>query len=808
MFRNYLATAIRNLVRNRLYGAINITGLTVGFAAALLIGLFVRDEFSYDTWMRDHERIFMITETMYTPGRSPFESHQVPAELAELMKLDFPEIETIARVAEGASAALRRGDIEANETIYWADPEIFDVLSLSSVVGDLKTALSHPDGIVLTRRMATKYFGAENPIGATIELNREHAMTVHAVIEDLPPNTHLTTDIFASGLAAQSFMAHRKANPGSRGDWVTGSFTYLKLAPGASSEKFESSLPAFLERHFEVGRVSLWVTPVSSVHLQPDNSSNAMKPASNPSTARALAGVGVLLLLIASINFVNLMTARATRRAIEVGVRKVTGAARMQLVLQFVGESILYAVAAALAAVMLVEALLPSFNAFLDRSISLAYADDLLLSGGVAGMVVVVGALAGFYPAFVLSSYRPTAVLKTALSLHSGTDRVRKVLVALQFAILIGLIVGVSAIYRQSSFALNEGLRVNKDQVLIVATNCSNTFPERVRALPGVRAAACAERSGLNFGSSNFPVNRAGGEPLNIARYPVDFGFLELYGLKPLAGRFFDREHGSEARPLFSASANGPAIVINQTAARRLGFASPEEAVGLSISPALPPGILPDGISNPAFRIIGVVPDFSLDSIHSLVSPSLYYVDPETFQWLSIKLTGDRLPETLQAIDALWKEAGDPRPITRLFLDQEIQKVYLDIQRQSALFAAFAGIAVLTACLGLFGLSAFTAEQRTKEIGIRKSMGATRRDILRLILWQFAKPVLWANLIAWPIAYFVMQRWLEGFAYHIDLAPWTFIGASALALSIAIITVLGHALLVARAQPIAALRYE
>jgi len=805
MLRNYLITALRNLVRNRLYAAINISGLAVGFGAAIFIALFVRDEFSYDRWIPGHDRVFLITETLKIDGRTPVESHLVPLGLAELMKLDFPQIQHVARVV-GKNASLRHEGIEANETIYWADPEIFDVLPLITVAGELSAALAKPDGLVLTQRMAEKYFGQANPIGQTMEINRQEPMRVAAVIRDFPSNTHLTAEIIGSGLATFSPLTQGKLNPNPSGAWISAGYTYVRLTTDASAPELEAEMPRFLKRHMEqtvkrFQEVSLWITPLTSVHLKTDNSTTAMKPTSEVKTAYAFSIIGALIVLVASINFVNLMTARAARRGVEVGIRKVTGATRGNLVAQFIGESLLFALLGSAVAIIGVQIFMPAFNAFLGRDIAFDVLGDYALFAIVTGMTIVTGVLAGFYPAAILSKFRPAATLKAYVK-RSASSRVRRALIILQFSILIALIVSVAAIYRQSSFAVNEGLRVDKDQVVLVATNCQTAFADRVKTLSGVSAASCSVRSPLTLGSGNSRFKRAGGPLLSLAMYGVDFGYLELYGMKPLAGRFLSRDHAKDATPFALRSPTGPSVVINETAAHRLEFSSPEAALGQTISIALP-----DDATGAEMEIVGVTPDFSFDSVRSLISPSIYLIGPP-YQWLSIKLAGRNLPETLASIDSLWREVGEPRPMTRLFLDQEMGKLYIDLKRQSQLLGAFSVIAIFISGLGLFGLCAFTAEQRTKEIGVRKAMGARTRDILGLLLWQFTKPVLWANVIAWPVGYFVMRRWLDGFAYHIELSPWMFLGASVLALVIAIATVAGHAILVARAQPVTALRYE
>jgi putative ABC transport system permease protein len=493
------------------------------------------------------------------------------------------------------------------------------------------------------------------------------------------------------------------------------------------------------------------------------------------------------------------MTARAMRRATEVGVRKVIGAERSHLIVQFIGESVLYVMFSMILAMALTELLLPHFNAFLDRSLVFDYWRDPRFAMALLAFVLVAGVLAGAYPAWVLAAFPPVFALKGGM-LAAGSGAVRQVLVVLQFAILIGLLIATALIYRQTRYALEEGLRLDQDQVLLVETSCRSAFKEEVRSLPGVQAAACSDAAPSLSTTFQPVVIAPDGTAALMWNTAVDFGFFELYGLQPVAGRFFSREHGADAAPEKTSGERLHAIVVNETARRRLGFQSPRDAVGRTIGCT--------GQNRDPCEIIGVVPDYAEGSVRTIIEPAFYQLAHRPFRMLSVKLRGVDVPETLEAIDGLWKQVGDAKPINRVFLDQRVQEMYADITRQTWLFCAFAAIAAFIACLGLFGLSAFTAERRTKEIGVRKAMGAGASDIARLMVWQFTKPVLWATVVAWPLGAWLMNRWLHGFAYHIDLQPWLFVASAAVALLIALLTVSGHCYLIARAKPVNALRDE
>ncbi len=827
MLRNYLAAALRNLMRDRLYVGINVAGLAAGFAAAILIALFVRDELSYDRFLPDHQRTYLASELFTIPGQSAIWTPTIDASIAGFLKLDFPGIEAVARLCPD-QRTLRHGNVEADEKLYWADPNIFDLLRLRAVAGDLRTALQAPDGIVLTRSLARKYFGRDNPIGEVIQIDRRYPMRVRAVLEDLPPNSHLDIQAIASGRGSFSALAKLDKDP-NHADTDDLVYTYLRLAPGVSIERLRREIPAFLAhrmpamtRHYNL---SLPLVRVDELHVTAFTE-QSMKPTGDWSTIYAVSLVGLLVILVASFNFINLMTARAARRAVEVGIRKAAGAVRRQLVAQFIGETAVYAALSMLIAVGLVEVLLPQLNAFLGRHIGFGYWHDPTVAGTLIAATLLVAALAGTYPALVLSAFAPAAVLKSAAHATPGSGRVRAILVTLQFAVLIGLCISTVVIYRQVHYALNEGLRVDKDQVFVVSIGfasgpgglrrgaCYGAFPDRVRALPGVRAAACAWSGALSLAEeSHWSLRLRDGTYVPIDGISVDYGFFELYGLRPLAGRFFSRSHPGDApaaaapdlatlllHPSALPDAASPPegrIVLNEAGVHRAGFTSPEAAIGKQLF-----------VGGRPLEVIGVVRDFSFSSVAKQIPPIFYVVYSNSFDILNVKLAGHEIPETLAAIRSLWRDTGNTKPMTGFFVDQHMQDVYLDITRRGDVFTGFSGIAVLIACLGLFGLSAFTAERRTKEIGVRKAMGAERSDIVRLLLWQFTKPVLWANLVAWPVVFLAMRHWLRGFAYHIDLSAAAFLAAGAIALLIAWATVVGHALRVAQAKPIAALHYE
>jgi putative ABC transport system permease protein len=800
MFRNYLAATLRNLARNRLYAVINVVGLGVGFAAAILVALYVHHEMNFENFFPKYQRIYRISAAQTAPDAGSNAVEDFNAALALQLKLEFPQIEAVTRLSNTFGGQnLRRGNVEMFEdTFYFADPNVFDVLPFPAIAGDLKTALQRPDGLVLTRRMARKYFGRDLPLGETIQINRKITMQVTAVLADLPSNTHFNTEVFASA----------KSIPDPQGMDAYRAYTYLRLAPGASADTLRQGIKKFgdelaVKLHITERRIAFTMplVPISAIHLR-EPGAFAMKPAGDLRALRAIAVVGVLILVIACINFVNLMTARGTRRAVEVGIRKAAGGRRRDLVIQFMGESILYAALGMLGAVAVVELLLlPRLNSLLDRNISFDYWHWPLL-GELVAVVVLVGLLAGSYPAMVLSGYRPTAVLAGAKTAAGGSGALRQLLVIVQFAILIGLAVATGTIYRQTLFGLQQGLRFDKDQLLAIQMPLGDCEAAAIRSeidrLPGVRASACSMDFLNNFGTTSY--RAPDGRMATLQNSQVGVGLFELLGLKPVAGRFFrmDRAMDGLPAPRDRKSTIAYHAVVNETAARALGFANPQDAIGKIFT-----------AGTDRREIIGVVPDFSRDTVRHPIDPVFFEYTGGWFSQLNVKLAGPEVPQTLRQIDSLWgQQSSATGPISRRFFDQYVQNLYGELKRQSTIFTVFAAVALFLAALGLFGLSAFTAERRTREIGVRKALGAGTGNILRLLLWQFAKPVLWATAVAWPVTAWLMHRWLQGFAYRTDLALWLFIASAVAAVMIALLTVTVHCALVARAKPVAALRYQ
>jgi putative ABC transport system permease protein len=822
MFGNYLAASLRNLQRNGVYASLTVTGLAIGFASAILIGLYLRHELTYDQFIPGHERVFMVGQTVVAHDKPKFDMDYTSGRLADDLKLEFPQIQYAARLTgTGFPPVIRRGDFSMSERLFaWADPDFFKIMPMPAVAGDPATALDAPDGVVLTRAVARKFFSRDAPIGSVLLIDGR-PFRVTAVIEDLPSNSHLEFEVFASSRAASSVLWKLYA----AGYSSNSNLTYVRLKPGASAEAMNAALQAFVDRRImpaqralnpdlKLDHIEMRLKPLTSIHLDPADGGDP-KPGADVKVLAGIAIIGVLIVVVAAINFVTLMTARASRRAMEVGVRKALGAQRNDLIVQFMGEAMIYVTVALVLAVALAELLLPAVGAALQRKIAFNYLTDPQLLLVMLGVALATALLAGIYPALVLSSFRPSSVLKGGPVAAAGGGGVRQALVVAQFAVLIALLLAALTIYRQTMFALRDATHINKDGVVMLfASPCTETLRNAVKAVPGVRGAACASAGAVAFGS-NADMSFAGDRKAMLTSSSVDFGFFEVYGIRPVAGRLPDA-----ARPGDDGGKTGdtaPPILLNETAVRELGFASPRAAIGHLVTWHFNPNFTMDNMAPPAPRstpseVIGVVPDFTFGSIRQKVDGGFFYVGPKNDMLnsvaLNIKLDPSRTADTLKRIDAVWAKISGGMPLQQYFTDQFLLFRYIDNVIQGGFIAVCALIAVSIACLGLFALSAYTAERRTKEIGIRKAMGATSSDILRLLLWQFAKPVLWANVLALPLAWLAMDNWLKGFAYHVDLAPWTFVAAAGAGVVIAWGTVFVHALRVARARPVGALRYE
>ncbi|WP_442679686.1 ABC transporter permease [Sphingomonas sp. ASY06-1R] len=837
MFRNYLTVGLRALAKNKTYAFINIFGLAIGMAACLLILLFVRYETSYDTWLGEGDRAYQLQSFYKADGRGqPELSLQNAAYIAgATLKKDFPQIEEIVYVGGAGPVMLRNGRATTSDDFFFVDGSLFDVLKVPFVHGDSRTALTQPGSLVVTEKEASRLFGTANPMGQTLTLVDRGKTTdyhVTGVIKDLPRNTHLSLGVLAR-YDPNSYWADLPDFLTSWG-WQAG-YYYVRLRPGASAEEINRQLPAWAKRNIPDDIVdgvrtnraegeSWKLVNVRDVHLGKAQS-GAMTPGNDRRSLVTFGIIAILVLGMACVNFTNLATARASQRAREVALRKVLGAQRKQLILQFLGESVMVAGLAMLLALALTELLLPLLNHFLDAQLTLHYIghDGILLPA--LALVLVVGVAGGIYPAFVLSHFPPAKVLRANKSAADarGSGILRNILVVGQFAVSIGLIACTIIIYAQTVYARTSDPGYKRDGLIQVSSvnrrtvmPVLNTLLHELSRVPGVVSMG---RSTIGVGTRNSSNMGAKGpgqtEAQTIGTYRVDTGFFRTMEIPLLAGRTFVEGRAMDdttlegfppkEADLAALTRRGFNVVVNELATKRLGFRSPAEAIGKVVRAET--GSDASDSATPV-TIIGVVKDSRFRSIRDPLEPIMFQYDRISPDNLIVRYANVDPNVVRERLEHRWKQIVPDVPFEATFSDDIVRRLYRAEQARAGMFAAFSGLAVVVGCLGLFGLAAFTAERRTKEIGIRKVLGARTRDIVRLLIWQFSRPVLIANLIAWPVAWWVMRDWLNGFDARIALNPLPFLFAGGLALAIAIATIASHAFRVARANPILALRYE
>lgn len=786
MLRHVLAAALRHLDRHRLTAAINVGALALAFAAALLIATHVRDELSFDRWIPGHERVHRIAMALELGNTQEPASAGTAPPVAGWLMADFPQIEAAGRLRL-TRHRIRVAADEADSVIAWTDPELLDVLPLPALRGEARAALAAPDGAVVTAQAARRLFGREEVLGETLTIDGAHDFRIGAVLRDLPAQTHLALEILLSARNGASTLPPRDAPlrfMNQAFDALASAHTYVRLRPGSDPREIDARIEAAMARHVSVPRgpdgrplvpmPRLYRQALDELHFIPAGA-NSMRPSGSRELTIALAAIGLLILAIALVNFVNLTLAYADTRAREVAVRRAAGARRAQLVAQFAGEALLVVGLAAVLAISLVELARPVLAGVLGRPL-VPLDRDIGWWAAVAGIVLVLSLAGGAWPALVATARRKPAP-------RSGT-RIRRTLVSAQFAILTALLVAVTVVHAQSRYALQTGLRFDAQQLVVVDTDCRGVFVDEVRRLPGVGGAACTDaRFGLGGGTGAVTAPAGGTQAISVTFVAAQTGLLELAGLAPLAGRF-DLE--------------GSGVVVNETAVRALGYLSAAGAIGR------PARFLADGAVPPT--IVGVAPDFALQGVLHEIQPIVFHRAPDAYRFAIVRIDGRRVGSTLDAIDAAWTRTGEPGAMHRAFLDDELEHAWRDLQQQKRVLAAFAAVAVTIAAFGLFGLSAQLARRRVREIGVRKALGAHPRHVLWLMLAQFSRPVLWANLLAWPAAAWAMQRWLQGFVYRVELQWWMFASASAIALAIALFAGALHALRAARTRPVVALR--
>ena len=831
MWRNYWTVAVRALAKNKTYSIINIAGLAIGMAACVLILLYIRYEQSYDKWIPNVENTYELQSWYPHPKDQPPGFFQMGTYVAQAaIQKDFPQVESVAYIQDAGPVFLKDGQAQSTKNWMFTNADFLKVVNLPLLAG---TTLPAPQTAVLTQSEAIKRFGTDQVVGRTLTvisrgIRRDFKIT--GLLKDLPKNSSLKIDSILR-LDYNAFYADQP-------DFLTkcwgcqSGYVFAKMRPGTDIKQIEAQMPAWEKRNipdepngdimYNAGDDQDWhFVNLKDVHLGKAQEAT-LTPGNDNRSIATFAIIALLILGMAVVNFTNLATARASQRAREVALRKVLGATRKQLIVQFVVESVLISAVAMLLALALVELLVRPFAAFLDSDITLSYLGKEGILIPAIGLTLIVGVLSGLYPAFFLSRFQPAQVLKANRSAAEtpGSGRLRAALVVMQFAVSIGLIICTAVIYGQTVYARHVDPGYKRDHILqIEELGRAQLFPrnegfvEQVKRIPGVVAAGLTDIGVATDNNNNSGIIPPGSNQLvNIGQYNVGEGFFDAMGLTLKAGRWFDASRPMDDFTLpypqdkafeKAIAQRGVNVVLNEFAVRKLGFKSPQDAIGKVLKSEL----VGDEYGNVNINVIGVVGDTRFRSVRKPIDPIMFRKVRTGPGYLEVRYRGD--PQTMSAaLERQWKQYTNEVPFNAKFSEDIMGELYKKEDARAQIFAAFSLLAVLIGCLGLFGLAAFTAQRRTKEIGIRKVLGARTLDIVRLLVWQFSQPIIIANVIAWPIAWWLMRDWLNTFDQRIALTPVPFIVAAAIALGIAVVTVVGHALKVARANPIHALRYE
>jgi putative ABC transport system permease protein len=810
MYKNYLKIAIRNMLRSKAYSVINVLGLAIGMAATIIILLFVQNEMSYDKYHENSDRIYRVSRAwLNEDGEESLHLGQVAPPFGPLLKSDFDGIiEQSARIMS-MSFLVKAGDKAIEEdNIYFADAEVFKVFSWNVLEGDLSTALDLPNSIVITESTAKKYFAEKSPIGETMSLGTQFLpqpieVKVTAVIEDIPENTHFHADFFAPMAPVEAFYGGREnfmSNYGSNNF-----ATYLLLKEGYPYQQLQDSLGSFIDKHFGLNssgelpsvnnKLKLW--PLTSIHLN-SHLDSELEANGDIAYVYLYTIVALFILIIACINFINLATARSAKRAREVGMRKVMGAYRSMLIKQFITESLVFAILSLVIAVLMVYSVLPWFNDFSQKQLSLNFIDNQFLVLIVLGITIITGFIAGSYPAFYLSAFKPVDTLKGEMISGNAKFNLRSALVVFQFALSIVLLIGVGVVNDQLEYVKSKDLGFDDHRVLVLPTSQKiiNEYESVKTTLlqhAGISKVALASRipSGRLLDSQGAAAevdDEMKQLTFRIADIHTDHDYFKTLDAPIIAGRDFDRDLASDSLEAF---------VLNESSVRTIGWKSNDEAVGKKFNYGGRQGY-----------VIGVVKDFHFESLHQEIAPMVFLITSGRSRRILVKLEDDKVDETMSYLQEQWAFMRPGYPFSSFFIDARFDEQYANEDRLAQLVTYFSGFAVIIGMLGLFGLASFTAEQRFKEIGIRKVLGASIGEILMLLTKGFTVLVFIGFIIAVPISYFLMNKWLATFAYHGSVSWVTIIIAGMIAILLAWITVGFQTFKAARSNPIDSIQYE
>lgn len=788
MFRNYMKITLRTIRRHKGFSFINITGLAVGMSCVILIMLWVQYETSFEKHHEKAERIFRVAKEShrYPPARKVAVT---PPPLSPALLQDFPEIEESVRVCGRGNKLFSYGEKHFLESYYAVDPSYFEIFTVTFLKGDEHTALNDPYSIVFSEKMAKKYFGNRNPMGEIVQFGQKTDFKVTGIIKNMPSNSHLITDIF---IPYETWAKLSDVNL--ENWWWNGFYTYILLRPDANPLEIEKKFGAF-EKKYGIPTEKLFLQPLPSIrlhsHFLGEISSNT-----HISTLVLFGSIAVLILIIACINYMNLSTARSSARLKEVGTRKIVGAQRSQIVRQFLGESIIMSLFSLGFSLFLAYLSLPLFNSLAERQLTLDGDSLIQIFPGILALVLFAGLFAGSYPAFLLSSFEPITILRGSVGRSSQKTRLRNVLVIIQFSVSLILIIATLLVKNQLDYVRNKEIGFDKDQIVVVSLHEDrivwNVAPiiEELKKNPRILYVAPSQFLPNDVKSStfaNWPGKPDDGD-IHINAGEIGYDYIELYGIEIIKGRGFSREFPSDKQGAF---------LINETAMRAIGQ---DFRLGMGFSHW--------GSSEPKGKIVGVMKDFHLHSLHEEIKPMYFYLDPSKGVRLSVKIHRGNIPENLGYIRETIKKFSPNYPFEYRFFDDIFNMAYIDEQKMERIFVIFALIAVLIACMGVFGLSAFIADQKRKEIGIRKVLGASVPRIVYLLSRDLVRLVILANIIGWPVAYYAMHSWLQNFAYRTKIGIEIFLLSAILVLVVSLSTMSYHAIKAALANPVDSLKYE
>ncbi len=811
MFDNYIKITVRNFLRNKTYSLINLLGLAIGIACTILILLFVQDELSYDSFHTKKDRIVRITrEWLNRDGTPSLHLARVAPPIGPLLETDYPDIiEEMVRVRSDYSTRLQVGSkVFIENRFFWAEDGFFNIFDFELIEGDKNTALSEPNTIVISEEIAERFFGDTDPLGQIVNYEDQRDLMVTGVFKKVPENSHFKFDILGSFITLyDSFGREFMETNWGRNNYMT----YFLLRNESFIGELQSRTPEFLDKHLTARSLSqngqppsiqpskinlLHVQRLTDIHLKSHLNSEVGQNG-DITNVYMFSAIALFIMLIACINFMNLSTARSAKRAKEIGMRKVLGAYKKQLIYQFIGESMFLSFLALVLALGIVHLVLPSLNAFIGKELALNYAQNIPAVLMIILITFLVGLISGSYPAFFLSSFRPVTALKGNEKISRGRFSFRTVMVIIQFTISITLLICMGIVYKQMEFFRNKKLGFNKDQVIIMPASPGmrenlDGLKSRLKQNSNIKSVAASDLIPSDKLLNSWGAWKLDGEEFvpmgfRLAVVQIDYDFLDTYEFDLVAGRKLSRDYAFD---------DSTSYILNEAAVKKLGW-SPQEAVGKPIEYGGKRG-----------QIIGVLKDFNFESLHNEIVPIIFLTGSKRYYNLAIRTSGIEYSQVIEYLKEIWLDYNPDYPFQYAFLDENFDSLYRSEKQLGEIFGIFSMLAVIIACLGLFGLASFSAEQRRKEIGIRKVLGASVLNILGNFSKEYFILILFSNVIAWPAAYFLMNAWLEDIYYKTAMGLEVFVLAGIIALGIALLTVSLQSLKAATTNPMESLKYE